>query len=159
MKILVVFYSKTGKTRQIGNEIAKLLKADVDEIVDLKNRKGIIGWIKSGRDEMKGYQTTIENQKDPNQYDLVIIGTPVWAWGSTPAARAYVIKFKDKLKKVAMFSTSGDTVAEKPKLVLEKILGKKISIYTGWTAAEIKDEKTYRKKKEDFVKELEMHNL
>jgi len=157
MKILVTIYSKTGNTRRVGMEIAKSLKADVDEIVDLENRKGIIGWLKSGRDEMKGYQTEIKTNKNPDDYDLVIIGTPVWACGSTPAARTYITKFKDKLRKVAVFSTSGDTAPEKPKLVLEKILGKNISTYTGWTTAEIKNKNIYQEKMKDFIEELKDH--
>jgi flavodoxin len=154
MKILVVFYSKTGNTRRVGEEIAKSLDADIDEIIDLKNRKGIMGWIRSGRDEMKGYQTEVKTEKDPGKYDLVVVGTPVWAWASTPAVRAYITNFKNKFKKVAVFSTSGDTAPEKPKFVLEKILGKNISTYTGWTSAEIKNKKIYQEKIEDFIEEI-----
>jgi len=154
MKILVAFYSKTGNTRRAGEDIAKGLNADIDEIIDLKDRKGIVGWLISGRDEMKGYQTEIRTNLDPSQYDVVIVGTPVWAWGSTPAARAYVAKFKDKFKKVAVFSTSGSTPPEKPRLVLETILDKKVVAYTGWTAEEIKNKKTYQEKLGSFIKKL-----
>ncbi|HEX8924090.1 MAG TPA: flavodoxin [Patescibacteria group bacterium] len=154
MKILVTFYSKTGNTRRAANEIAKYINADIDEIIDLESRKGIIGWFKSGRDEVKGYKTEIKTNRNPGDYDLVIIGTPVWAWASTPAVRTYAEKFKDKLNKVAVFSTSGDTVPEKPKLILEKILGKEISTCTGWTSEEIKNKKIYQEKMENFIEAL-----
>ena len=38
-KILVVYYSKTGNTKKIGEELAKKLNADVEEVIDLKNRR------------------------------------------------------------------------------------------------------------------------
>ena len=34
MKQLVVYYSRTGNTKKIGQEIATALGADLDEIVD-----------------------------------------------------------------------------------------------------------------------------
>ena len=79
MKILVTFYSRTGNTRKIGNEIAEKLKADADEVVDKKPRGGVKGYLFAGRDAMKKKLAEIEYRKDPAEYDLVIIGIPVWA--------------------------------------------------------------------------------
>ncbi|KKQ30010.1 MAG: Flavodoxin, FldA [Candidatus Shapirobacteria bacterium GW2011_GWF2_37_20] len=79
MKTLVVFYSRTGNTRRMGELIAQKLHADIDEIIDQKSRSGIIGWILSGRDAMKEYLTKITFTKNPADYDLVIVGTPIWA--------------------------------------------------------------------------------
>lgn len=59
MKTLVVFYSRTGNTKKMAKILAKELHADIDEIVDLKNRKGILGYIFSGRDAMKQLKTKI----------------------------------------------------------------------------------------------------
>ena len=67
MKILVAFYSKTGKTKKVALGIAKQLKADIDEIADLKNRRGIIGWIIAGRDAFRGLLTEIKFKKNPSK--------------------------------------------------------------------------------------------
>jgi flavodoxin len=109
MKKLVVFYSKTGNTRKLAQDIVKNLKADIDEITDLTNRKGLLNWFKAGRDGMKKNLTKIKYSKDPKNYDLVIIGTPVWGWNMVPAIRTYLLENKDKIKKIAFFSTSGGT--------------------------------------------------
>ena len=53
MKILVVFYSRTGNTKKIGEEISKNLKSDIDEIIDQKSRNGAIGFLTGGIDAMK----------------------------------------------------------------------------------------------------------
>ena len=38
MNTLVVYYSRTGNTKAIGEAIAEALNADIDEIIDLKKR-------------------------------------------------------------------------------------------------------------------------
>ncbi|OGI16099.1 hypothetical protein A3K63_02410 [Candidatus Micrarchaeota archaeon RBG_16_49_10] len=105
MKILVTFYSRTGNTRKIGNEIAEKLKADADEVVDKKPRGGVKGYLFAGRDAMKKKLAEIEYRKDPAEYDLVIIGIPVWAGMVAPAIRTYLSE--NSFKNVAFFCSCG----------------------------------------------------
>jgi len=113
MKTLVVYYSRTGTTRKVGEEIAKKLKADKEELVDTVKRGGIWGWIIAGRDGMKRSLTKLKRpEKDPGDYDLVIIGTPIWV-SMTPPIRTYLTAFKRKFKKVAFFCTMGGRGDEK----------------------------------------------
>lgn len=107
-KILVVYYSRTGNTKKIAQMIAQELNADTDEIIDKKKRNGIIGWLIAGRDGWLGKKTEITSQKKPTDYDLIIIGSPVWSWTVTPPIRAYLKQHKNNLKKVAFFTTCGD---------------------------------------------------
>lgn len=137
MKTLVVFYSRTGNTKKIAEILAKKLHADIDEIVDLKNRKGVIGFIFGGRDAMKQSLTKITVSKNPRDYDLVVIGTPIWVGASTPAFRTYLTNYKKDIKKVAVFATSGGDTVDKTVTVLENILDKKSIASVGWTNAEI----------------------
>ena len=46
-----------------------------------------------------------ETTKNPADFDLIILGTPVWAWSPTPAIRAYIAKNNLAEKKVALFFT------------------------------------------------------
>ena len=152
--MLVVYYSKTGNTKKVAQDLAKELKADIDEIIDLKDRNGIKGWLLGGRDATKSCLTEIKTNKDPSKYDLVIIGTPIWAWNSTPAVRTYITNFKNRFKKVVIFATSGGTKIEKIVPVFKKILNKKIDIYEGWIATEIKNNKIYQEKINKFIKKI-----
>jgi flavodoxin len=104
MKILIAYYSRSGKTENVAKEIAQTLDADLDRVIDKKNRKGIFGWISAGRDAMKENKTEIEHKKNPKDYDLVIVGTPTWASTITPAIRTYLTKHK--FKKIAFFTTA-----------------------------------------------------
>lgn len=128
MKTLIVFYSRTGTTRKVAHEIQKALKADAEELFD-KNRSGPIGYLQAGKEATLEKLTDIKPiKKDPKRYDLIILGTPVWAFNMCSAIRTYLTEnhenlhkfsgcqkqktvFKHKLKKVAFFCTmdsSGD---------------------------------------------------
>jgi len=154
MKILVVYYSKTGNTKKVANDLAIKLKADIEEIIDLKNRSGIVGWIIGGKDALQEKFTEIKSIKNPKDYDLVIIGTPVWAGNSTPAVRTYINKFKNDFKKVVLFITSGSTNSDKSAESLGDILDKKIEIHQGWTTVEMSNKKIYEEKINEFVKKI-----
>ena len=92
------------KPEKAASEIAKELKAEIDEIVDLKDRKMMfIGFLVSGMDAAKGNLTKIKYKKDASKFDLVIIGTPIWAGTLTPAVRTSLTR--NKPKKVAFFCT------------------------------------------------------
>ncbi|MCX8199975.1 MAG: hypothetical protein N3G76_00735, partial [Candidatus Micrarchaeota archaeon] len=61
-----------------------------------------------GRDVFLKHISEIESpQKDPLQYDLVIIGTPIWASTMSLPVKAYITKMSGKFKKVAFFCTGG----------------------------------------------------
>ena len=111
MKYLVVYYSRTGTTKRIGEELAEALRADIDAIYDKKSRDGVIGWLRAGWDALREKTTEIQVQKDPEEYDLIVIGTPIWSGKMTPAIRTYLRNYDLSNKKTAFFTTQG---ADKP---------------------------------------------
>ena len=126
MRILVVFYSRTGFTKKLALSLAAKLQADTEELVDTTSRKGIMGWLKGGRDAVKKFMTVISPaQKDPAQYDLVVVGSPVWAGSMAPALRTYLTQQKSKLKKFGCFCTMGGSGGQRLFSQVEEILGQK----------------------------------
>jgi flavodoxin len=106
MKILVTYYSRTGTTKIVGEQLARELGADLDEIVDLKERLGTANYMRAARDAKGMKATKIQCEKDPDEYDLVILGTPIWWSNLPPAPRTYLTSHNLKGKKVAFFITS-----------------------------------------------------
>jgi len=149
MKALIVYYSRTGNTEKIAKEISGNLKVDIDEIIDMTNRKGIIGWLRGGRDAMKNILTEIKNKKNPLRYDLVIIGTPIWAGTLCPAVRTYLSK--NKFKKIAFFCTFGGNPGKSFE-EMEK-LSKKPVAKLGIKDTDIK-KGTYKGLLNDFLKKI-----
>ena len=106
MKVLVVHYSRTGNTEKVAAELARALGADTETIIDRKNRKGPIGWLGAGKDASRKIPANIDEPKhDPSGYELVVIGTPVWAWTVSAPVLAYLNKFTGKFPEVAFFIT------------------------------------------------------
>ena len=104
MKTLVVYYTRTGNSKFAAETIAAELGADVEEVVDLKNRQGKLAYMSCGRDAMQGNETEIApTKRNPADYDFIVIAQPVWAWSPTPAIRTYLNKNDLSGKKVALF--------------------------------------------------------
>ncbi len=158
-KILVAYYSKTGNTERVANDIAGRLGADTEKIIDKKKRTGILGYIFGGWDAMKKRLTEIgEIQKNPADYDIVILGTPVWGWNATPAITTYISKTKDQLKNIAFFITSGNTEPGRIVEYLEEISGQKALTYVGFNRNELKDAAVCNRKIEEFTNSINSQN-
>ena len=57
-------------------------------------------------DASRGKETKIgPMNRLPSDYDLIIVGTPIWAWSPTPAIRSYLKNNNLSGKKVALFFT------------------------------------------------------
>jgi flavodoxin len=114
MSSLVVFYSRTGNSKFVAEKVVSELSADTEEVVDLKNRRGWLGFIRAGYDATRGRETMIEKtQKSPKDYNLIVVGTPVWNSRLTPAIRTYLKENDLSQKRIALFSTNEGRGAEK----------------------------------------------
>jgi menaquinone-dependent protoporphyrinogen IX oxidase len=114
MKILIAYYSRTGLTKKIAESISKEFDAQIDEIIDSTDRSGPKGYMIAGKDAVQKRLTSIAFKQDPKEYDLIIVGGPVWAWTVTPAVRTYITLHKEPLqdKKVAFFATQASSGAD-----------------------------------------------
>jgi len=135
-----------------------LTKADIDEVIDKKDRSGAIGYMTAGKDAMRNKLTEIEYKHDPKDYELILIGGPVWAWTVTPAIRTYLDKNVDslKMKKVAFFATQGSSGAEGKFQVMENILGIKPFNTMIINGKDFKNDE-YEKKVEDFILPIKVY--
>ena len=74
MKPLVVFYSRTGTTKKVGEALADLLQCDREELIDTKKRTGPLSFLRSGRDAARNKLTVLEPLiHDPALYDVVAL--------------------------------------------------------------------------------------
>jgi flavodoxin len=127
MKTLVVYYSRTGNTRGVAEKIAELLHADLDEIIDKKNRSGMIGYLSAGKDAMTKANIDIGYKLNPADYDMVVLGTPIWGSTITPALRTYLTAHSGTIKKTAFFATSGGSGIGKIAQEMEQLSTKPIA--------------------------------
>lgn len=106
-RILVIDYSRSGNTHEVAQAIASACGADLEQIQDVKPRNGLWGWIRSGREALRGTPASIRpTKRDPAAYDLVVLGSPVWAGHVSSPMRAYLERARE-LSRVAFFVTEG----------------------------------------------------
>lgn len=107
MKSLVVVYSGTGSTLSVAQRIATELGADLETIEDKVDRKGILGFLRSGYEALREKTPPIAEPKhNPRKYDLVVVGTPIWAGRMSSPVRTYLSRTSGLFKQVAFFCTS-----------------------------------------------------
>ncbi|GMO50867.1 MAG: flavodoxin [Termitinemataceae bacterium] len=106
MKTLIIYYSYDGNTELVVNELKPLLNADVLrlETIDEKKRTGLSKYAWGGsqifmkaRPKLKTFSTNFAD------YDLIVLGTPVWAGTPAPAMNSFLHDAKLEGKKLALF--------------------------------------------------------
>ena len=111
MKSLITYYSYSGNTDAVAQIFAKVLrnKGDVD-VQRLKPRDEIRAFIAQCQAAFLKKRAELEGKVnfDAGSYDLVLIGSPVWAFAPTPAINTLLDKISGlNGKKVIIFLTSG----------------------------------------------------
>ena len=109
MKTVIIYFSLTGFTKSIAETMAKTLDAELIPLISedaQSNDSKFISILKGGSQVMgKKKPKLIEYNFNPADYDLVIIGTPVWAWSFVPALRTFFGEHDLAGKKVAVYAT------------------------------------------------------
>jgi flavodoxin len=156
LKALVVFYSRTGITKKVALEIVNIIHCDSEEIIDTKDRVGTRGYLLAGKDAAMKKLTDIKKPaKNPSLYDMVIIGSPVWAFTLTPAIRTYIIKNKEYFRKVAFFCTQGGVGSKTAFGEMQVLCGQEPIALLELNASEISGRK-FELKIKRFVSEIDM---
>lgn len=106
MKTLIVYYSRTNVTKKIAELLQKELNCDIEEITDGGKYNGRLGYMKGGMNASMNRTSDIDPiSKNPSDYDLIILGTPVWASNMATPVFTYLIQYRDRIKSMASFCT------------------------------------------------------
>ena len=153
-RTLVVYYSRTGTTRRLAEALAKALGADIEPIVDRTNRSGILGYLRSIAEALQRRHAPAEPAKiDPRSYDLVVVGTPVWAWSASSPVRSYLAANRERLPDVAFFCTMGARGGERAFEEMQAIAAKAPRAGCAVTAREVASE-AYGEQMARFLEQL-----
>lgn len=154
MRLLIVYNTRTNFTKKIAKELAQKLGADIEEIVDLKNRQGALAYLVAGKDATAKKLTKIKPiKKNPKDYDFILIGSPVWVGTMTPAIRTFLRQEKDKIKKFACFVTQGGKRRQKVFDEINKETTEESAANVFFVTKEIAQEK-YSEKLDEFARRI-----
>jgi flavodoxin len=107
MKILMVYYSYEGNCAFVADKIkAARPETDVLRLAtdDDRPRGAFAKYIWGGKQVLSGKKPALKPYHvDVNRYDIIIVGTPVWAGSYAPAVASFIAETKIEGKTLALF--------------------------------------------------------
>lgn len=125
MKKLVVYYSLSGNTKEAAIKIAKAIDADLLELETVKNMpKGFAAQIIVGGGQvmMKYIPELKPFDKNVEEYDEIILGSPIWNSKGVPAINAFLKDESAAAKVTSLFFLSGGGEVQKGLDAITKLL-------------------------------------
>lgn len=113
LKGLVIFYTRTGRTRAIAEVVREMYAYELQEIIDLRDRSGLLGYI-SGVIDILFRPITEISPKELNldSYNLLYIGAPIWGNRFPPAITTFFSTARFSGKKVVLFADFGSSMKD-----------------------------------------------
>lgn len=105
-RVLVLYYSFEGNTKMVAEIIAGSLDADIKEVKPVKEleSKGFSKYLWGGRQVLMGKKPEIKPlDVDFSSYDVILIGSPIWAGSYAPPIKTVLEADYIKNKKVGYF--------------------------------------------------------
>lgn len=111
-KVLIVFYSLTGHTKVIANQLKKITGADVVELETVKpyptTYNAVVAQVR--KENSTGYNPPLKTKiPNLNQYDTILLGSPIWYGSVARPILTFLSENNLSGKTVAPFVTHGGT--------------------------------------------------
>ena len=113
-KVLVAYFSASGVTKKVAEEIASAVNGDLFEIepevaytsadlnwMDKKSRSSIEMSDKAFRPEM------VKKELNMSEYESILLGFPIWWYVAPTIINTFLESYDFSGKKITLFETSG----------------------------------------------------
>lgn len=137
-RILVVYFSRSGYTAFAAQQIARRCGADLACIHDRTPRTGIGGYVRSALQALLGTRPAIRlDACRLEDYDLVIVGTPVWAWNMASPVRSFLSRYGRRCAQLAVFCTYGGSGHQRVMDDMAQLWGRPVVARLGLTQQQV----------------------
>ena len=132
MKTLVAYFSASGNTASLAKRVAQAAKADLFEIKPVEPYTDAdLRWTnplaRCNKEKLGTKSVPIADRvADFDEYELVLIGFPVWYYTAPNIIETFVKSYDFSGKKVALFATSGGSDIAKAPGKLQPLMKGKI---------------------------------
>lgn len=129
MRVLVVYYSRTGVTKKLALKLSKKFDADLCEITCPRYTLGVFSYFKAGYDSVTHRLPAITTSENIyHNYDLVLIGSPIWTSYPALPIRSFLDSQPALPENIGLFfSYGGHSLPEKAISHIEKTLGRPVT--------------------------------
>ncbi|MBB3398819.1 flavodoxin [Rhizobium sp. BK060] len=111
--VLVVYFSRSGNTEIMAQEIAKAARADVVELVSDAYRIGFVGWVNALRDARRNEATISPASMDLSPYQTIYVGSPIWLYSPAPPIWEFISRNDFSGKRVVLFNSMNSKFDQK----------------------------------------------
>ncbi len=129
MKTLVIYYSYDGNTRFLAEQMAEEIGAELLELkpVNEMTSKGFMKFVHGGKQVLSRKCPELHPlDKNPAEYDLILLGTPVWGGAYAPPLRTFFAQTPLSGKKIALFCSCGSKAGKTFQRMGEKLAGNEV---------------------------------
>ena len=111
-KVLVVYYSLSGNTRNIAENIKNKTNADIYEIRTAEKIKANPKFYLTVKKQLREgkYPEIFDDLPDMSKYDIIFVGSPVWWYTVSTPVLSFLKKADFHGAKIVPFSTQGSNV-------------------------------------------------
>jgi flavodoxin len=154
-KPIIVYFSRTGKTRIVVNGLMDQLSCETAEIKSIEDRSGFFGVLTCVLDQFLERDAQIEPlKKDVTVYNPIIIATPIWLGKLSSPARTFIKQSGLNGKEVYIVLTyNGSLTEEKENILKEGLTSQGINLKELYKV--VTKEKTDEEIKKDICTQLE----
>jgi flavodoxin len=139
---LVVYYSRTGITQEVAQRIAAGCACDIEPIRDMLPRDGVPGYLRCCYEAFARKTPPIAPiARNPGDYELVILGAPVWVGRLSSPMRSFIRANAARLPQVAAFCTMGGSGGDRALDEIAALCGKPLVARMALADREIKGER------------------
>ena len=120
---LIVYYSRSGTSQIVAETLKDQLSCKVECIHSTKNREGFLGVLTCVLDQLLNRDDTLQPLKEnPNNYNPVILVSPVWIGKLASPARTFIKQTRLDGKDIYLMLTyNGRLTGDKEKAIAEEI--------------------------------------
>lgn len=130
MSRCIIYHSHSGTTRRIAKKVKAACGGDLIEVMPQKKYNFLTLYLLGGYRAMKDMQDPIEQKKiDVAGYDMIVVGSPVWAGKPTPAISAAIDAIRGcEGKRAIIFSTCGSQPGQTVGIIKKRLETKGIKV-------------------------------
>jgi flavodoxin len=120
---LIVYYSRSGTSQIVADTLKEQLECNIECIHSTKNREGFLGVLTCVFDQLLNRDDILKPlEKNPNNYNPVILVSPVWVGKLASPARTFIKQTRLDGKDIYLMLTyNGRLTGDKEKAIAEEI--------------------------------------
>lgn len=153
-RTLVVWYSRSGYTASLVQELVAMAGWESLEVKDRRPRDGVWGQLRCVLDVMLRRRPAILVEDRPlGGYETIVVAAPVWMRSLAAPMRSFICRHRGQFNAVAHVCTYGGSGAEQAAQQAAALAGAPLVASLAVTSQEL-EQGDYRRRIDDFLKQL-----